>query len=421
MYSYSKGTLLGGLSVKEVIKTLFYTTSSIFLATAILLFPTESFDASIRGLNLWLEVVFPSLLPFFIVAELFLAFGIVRLIGVLLEPLMRPLFNVPGAGGVVVGIGLASGYPAGAKITARLREEGILTKIEAERLVSFTNASNPLFIFGAIAVGFFHDVKIGIILAISHYLGAILVGICMRFYHYKESSKQENHQKEKLPIYKRMWQTLHHERMKEKEPLGKILGQAVTSSVNTLVLIGGFIILFSVINQLLLLTGITSLLSQGLALILNLFSLPESLSLPYIAGLFEVTIGSQMVSNVSDVSLLAQLVFVSAILGFHGFSIQAQVASILSTTDIRFRPYFFARLIHIVFSIFLTIILFKPLYVNRKTEVEDLPVDTTQSVSSFFENLSDWLKQFGPLITFVAIALCFVILLSHSLNRSKKS
>lgn len=421
MYSYSKGTLLGGLSVKEVIKTLFYTTSSIFLAIAILLYPTESFEASIRGLNLWLEVVFPSLLPFFIVAELFLAFGIVRLIGVLLEPLMRPLFNVPGAGGVVVGIGMASGYPAGAKITARLREEGVLTKIEAERLVSFTNASNPLFIFGAIAVGFFHDAKIGIILAISHYLGAILVGICMRFYYYKESSKKENSEEDKLPIYKKMWQTLHHERMKEKEPLGKILGQAVTSSVNTLVLIGGFIILFSVINQLLMLTGMTALLSQGLAFVLHLFSLPETLSLPYIAGLFEVTLGSQMVSNVRDVSLLTQLVFVSAILAFHGFSIQAQVASILSTTDIRFTPYFFARLIHIVFSVCLTILLFKPLYLNRKSEVTDLPVDTTQTISSFFVNLSDWLKQFGPLISFSAIFLCFIILLVQTINQIRRN
>src|SRR5690625_4090740 len=111
MYSYSKGILLGGLSVKEVIKTLFYTTSSIFLAIAILLYPTESFEASIRGLNLWLEVVFPSLLPFFIVAELFLAFGIVRLIGVLLEPLMRPLYNITGAGVVVDGIDMVCDYP----------------------------------------------------------------------------------------------------------------------------------------------------------------------------------------------------------------------------------------------------------------------------------------------------------------------
>ncbi|WP_369404742.1 nucleoside recognition domain-containing protein [Piscibacillus salipiscarius] len=158
------------------IRTIFYSMSTIFLAFAVITFPDESLEASIRGLNLWFEIVFPSLLPFFIIAELLLAFGVVKVIGMVLEPLMRPLFNIPGSGGVVLGMGLASGYPSGAKITARLRQEDVLTKTEAERLVSFTNASNPLFIFGAISIGFFHDPKTGLLLAASHYVGAILVG-----------------------------------------------------------------------------------------------------------------------------------------------------------------------------------------------------------------------------------------------------
>ena len=109
---------------------------------------------------MWLEIVFPSLLPFFIVSEMLIGFGVVKFIGILLEPLMRPLFRVPGVGGFVWAMGMASGYPAGAKITARLRQEDQLTKIEAERLVSFTNSSNPLFIFGAVSVGFFNNAKL---------------------------------------------------------------------------------------------------------------------------------------------------------------------------------------------------------------------------------------------------------------------
>ena len=33
---------------------------------------------------------------------------------------MRPLFRVPGVGGFVWAMGMASGFPAGAKFTARL-------------------------------------------------------------------------------------------------------------------------------------------------------------------------------------------------------------------------------------------------------------------------------------------------------------
>ena len=129
------------------------------MALSLIVFPQESVSASIRGLNMWWEIVFPSLFPFFVISEMLIGFGVVKFIGVLLEPLMRPLFRVPGVGGFAWAMGLASGNPAGAKLTARLRQEKQITRIEAERLVAFTNSSSPLFIFGAVAVGFFHNAK----------------------------------------------------------------------------------------------------------------------------------------------------------------------------------------------------------------------------------------------------------------------
>src|SRR5699024_120367 len=154
----------GDFILKRMGITFLLSSGSIFLAFCMIIFPKETFAASLRGLNMWWEVVFPSLLPFFIMAELLIGFGVVKFIGVLFEPIMRPLFNVPGVGSFALSMGMASGYPAGAKISARLREEKQITKIEAERLISFTNASSPLFIFAAISVGFFHDVKLGLIL-----------------------------------------------------------------------------------------------------------------------------------------------------------------------------------------------------------------------------------------------------------------
>ena len=137
------------------------------MAISMILLPEESLEASIRGLNMWWGIVFPSLFPFFVISELLIGFGVVTFMGVILEPLMRPLFRVPGVGGFAWAMGMASGFPAGAKLTARLRQEGQLTRSEAERLVSFTNSSSPLFIFGAVSVGFFQNARLGIILAVS--------------------------------------------------------------------------------------------------------------------------------------------------------------------------------------------------------------------------------------------------------------
>lgn len=87
---------------------------------------------------------------FFVLSELLIGFGVVKFVGILLEPFMRPLFRVPGVGGFAWAMGMASGFPAGAKITARLRQEGQLTRGEAERLVSFTNCSSPLYFWSSI-------------------------------------------------------------------------------------------------------------------------------------------------------------------------------------------------------------------------------------------------------------------------------
>lgn len=107
----------------SLVKTGFLAGAAIVLACALMLFPKEALDASTRGLEMWWHVVFPSLLPFFIVSELLIGFGVVSFIGVLLEPLMRPLFSVPGIGGFVWAMGLASGNPAGAKLAVRMRQQ----------------------------------------------------------------------------------------------------------------------------------------------------------------------------------------------------------------------------------------------------------------------------------------------------------
>ncbi|GAA0460465.1 sporulation integral membrane protein YlbJ [Alkalibacillus silvisoli] len=401
----------------SIITSIIYATVASFLALAIIIFPDQSFEASIRGLNLWLEIVFPSLLPFFIVAELLLAFGVVKFIGVLLDPLMRPLFNVPGAGGVVMGMGLVSGYPSGAKISARLRQENVITKTEAERLVAFTNASNPLFIFGAIAIGFFHDPKIGLLIAVCHYSACILVGLCMRFYKHSEKKEETTTKQERGfrgSTVGRALSALHNHRKSNSEPLGKILGDAVMSSIQTLVMIGGFIILFSVLNKLLFLTGVSSFFATSIEKILKALSQPTELALPLLSGVFEITLGAQMIAQVDHATLLAQVILVSGILAFNGLSIHSQVASILARTDIRFAPYFIGRLLHIFFAVILVSILFKPLYVERTIlSPSDIPVSTKTEPENFSTITLEWLHQFGPLITMGTILIACVILLKQ--------
>src|SRR5690606_18812 len=109
---------------------------------------------------------------------------------------------------------------------------------------------------------------------------------------------------------------MHKTRLKEERPFGKILGDAVISSIQTLLMIGGFIILFSVFNKILSLVNITSLAGSLLSLLLKLFQIPPELSIPLISGLFEITSGSLMTSQTDSVELIFQVIITSFVLGF---------------------------------------------------------------------------------------------------------
>jgi sporulation integral membrane protein YlbJ len=400
------------------IKTVLLATAAIFLAGSLMVFPKESLEASIRGMTMWWDVVFPSLLPFFIVSELLIGFGVVTFIGAILEPLMRPLFRVPGVGGFVWAMGLASGNPAGAKLTARLRQEGKVSQIEAERLVSFTNSSNPLFIFGAIAVGFFHNPALGIVLALAHYLGNICVGLLFRFHGRQKEASEKTNKNNKLSV-KEALRLLHKERLKDGRPIGQLLGDAVQSSVKTLLMIGGFIILFSVLNQLLILIGITSILAVFISIILTFFKLPSDLSIPFISGIFEITLGAKKTSESTETALLDQIIITSFFLAFSGFSIQAQVASILAETDIRFKPFFVARIIHGFFAAFIALLLWEPLYVNQQSSQEDwgvIPVFLSEKTAAFHP-IWELIVQYGSIFTLIMLVMYILLRTNQALKQ----
>ena len=76
--------------------TYFMAFIAVFITIAMVQYPKEAFDSALVGLSLWWNVVFPALLPFFILSEILMGLGVVHFIGILLEPLMRPVFNVPG-------------------------------------------------------------------------------------------------------------------------------------------------------------------------------------------------------------------------------------------------------------------------------------------------------------------------------------
>lgn len=332
-----------------------------------LVYPAEGVRAALKGISIWWDILFPALFPFFVISELMLGFGIVHFFGTLLDPLMRPVFRVPGIGGFVMAMGFASGYPVGSRLTAQLWDERMVNREEGERLVSFTTTSDPIFLIGAVAVGFFHDVSLAVILAAAHYGTAVLVGVIMRF-HGKGRCSPTPGNKEGGSLLLRSFQAMHEARLRDGRPIGTMLGQAIRSSFQLIFVIGGLVVFFSVVLEMLSIGRILNLVDASFGGILQLFGFPAPLSEAIVNGMFEVTLGAKAAGGAAaGIPLVYKAAVGAFVLSWAGLSVHAQVISLLHSTDIRYTPFLFARLLHGVLSAAAVVLLWEPLQPLRAT------------------------------------------------------
>ena len=303
----------------------------------LVIFSNNNILATKEGLLLWANNIVPSLLPFFIATELLSYTDIIRKIGRILEPIMRPLFNIPGIGSFALIMGIISGYPTGAKIVSNLKENNLCSNEEAERMIAFTNNSGPLFILGTVGISMFGNSTIGLLLLATHILSCITVGFIFRFWktktsiEYKHENYKINDNSEKISF----------------SNLGEILSKSILSSIKTILIIGGFVVLFSVILSILKNSKILYIFSYSIFPIFNLFNINDiNFAIGFSSGIFEVTNGLTQLTSINYKNISINIILSSFLLGFGGFSVLLQVYSIISKSDISIKPYFIGKLLH---------------------------------------------------------------------------
>ncbi|WP_168198263.1 sporulation integral membrane protein YlbJ [Crassaminicella thermophila] len=393
-----------------------------FLVLSIIKYPQQAFEAAKLGINTWFNVVFPALLPFFIGAELLIGLGVVNFIGILLEPIIRPIFNVPGEGSFVLAMSITSGYPIGVKLATQLRNKGIFSRIETQRLISFCSTSGPLFMIGAVSIGMFHNLQLGTTIALSHYLGAITTGILFRFYKFKH--KRKNSTKKQKGYIKRAFCEMFKVVQNKESTFGALLGTSVKNSMETLFIIGGFIILFSVIIQLLTIIGLIDIFSNYIQKYLYIFHLDASICRAIVSGIFEITMGCKLLSEISNISFIQQAVLATMIISWSGFSIHAQASSLLSKTDISTGIYIFSKFLHAILSgffVFLIVPITHSIFSHINTPVFfQYSIKTTPTWTSKILFSSKLFMIMTISIIVISIVLQIMFLLAHTLSKINK-
>ena len=255
---------------------------------------------------------------------------------------MRPLFNVPGESAIAIILGTISGYPIGAKVVCNLKQEKVISKIEAERLIAYTNNSGPLFILSTVGIALFQNKRIGFILLVSHITSAILVAYFFKFWKYKHVEFSFNENKfnfKNMPI--------------KLSNFGEILSNAIKNAISNILSIGGFIVIFSVILSILNSSGFINLISS----FLSILGIPINISIAFLTGIVELTNGVSLSSKLYENYHLISILLTSFLLGFAGISVLFQVYSIISKENISIKPYIIGKILQGLFSSIITFIL----------------------------------------------------------------
>ena len=323
--------------------------SLIFLlfTICILIFANTNLSAVKSGISLWATSVIPSLFPFFVATELLMHTNIIYQLGNMLNIFMKPLFNIRGEGAFAFIMGIISGYPIGAKIATNLRRAGICTKEECERLLSFTNNSGPLFIIGSVGILMYRNTMIGILLFITHLLASLSVGFIFRFW---KKNKHTNN----LTCSRQTYSNKNNNASLSN--LGEILSDSIVSSIKSILIIGGFVVIFSSIISILNSSRMTHFIEILFTPFFNAIHINPSFIGPLFTGLFEITNGISNISNILCKKISINLIFTAFLLGFGGISVFLQVFSITSKSDLSIKPYLYGKLLHGIISALYTYI-----------------------------------------------------------------
>lgn len=362
---------------------------------SLLVFSKGNIIAAKQGLNLWVNSVVPSLFPFFVSIELLSYTSIPLFLGKCLNKFIKPLFNVPGIGAYIFIMGLISGYPTGAKLIAKYRNQSILTREESERLLTFTNNSGMLFIIGTVGITLFQNNTIGILLLITHILSCITVGLIFRFWKREKNSYTKNNlfietnEKNSNPLY-----------------------TSIVKAINTCLIIGGFIVLFNIIISILDSLNILKLFSNVITPLTTALNINNKFNISIISGLFEITNGISSISSIPNKFLSTNIIITAFLLGFGGISVILQIYTVIENTDISIIPYIIGKILQGTIASIYTYILIKfvPIF-----NFDILPVFSSNS--QFYKlNYNNYIH----IIICAFFIICFIIYTKKIIISSKQ-
>lgn len=320
-----------------------------FFGFILCLFSKETSAVAKNAIYLCLDIVIPSLFPFFVLSRIIVPYISDFPCPKFLKSIIEKFFCLPYYSIFIILLGFISGYPNGAKMARDMFDHGLLDSRQAAKILPMANYCSPLFIIGTIGSGLFKSVRLGVFLLLIHWIsGLISAFIIGKIADYSDSSMKEERNHNTRNSNKEASRVFMKNNIQPVNLL-TLLPASIEDAAILCIKVSGYIVFFAVISELLSLLGVFSLISGLFGILIARSSQAAGFS-EFIAvllkGFMEITSGAQAIYSLNGLQLNIQLAAISTIFGFAGFSVHTQIMGIMKGAKSRYRIFFLGKLLH---------------------------------------------------------------------------
>ena len=190
-------------------------------------YPSKAFYASSNGILLWFNQILPTLLPFSILSNVLLA-----VCGASSQDTQRSFARITGWEWFVIACGMFFGFPIGSKLTADIYKSGAISAERARILCAFTNNMSPAFVSSFVCCNILKDSSLVVPMFLALYMPPLLIGCFLL-------SRQP------------LTLTVHKKAASRFQIDMQIIDAGIISGFDTLIKLCGYIVVFSIIVQIL--------------------------------------------------------------------------------------------------------------------------------------------------------------------------
>ena len=287
----------------------------LILFFSMLSFPQTVFTGASYGLVLWFRHVLPTLLPYMILINVLICTPALHWICRITSTFLCPLLGTSYYGTFAVLTGFLCGYPMGAKTTSDLLNVNKISRSEASYLLSFCNNTSPAFILSYVVAQNMKERNLCIpFFLILTFTPLMLSFIFRLFYRLPESSCS-------FP------QVTPGSFSNPSESISNsFLDRCIMNAFESITKVGGYMMMFSVLIQLLA------------------SALPDNTASLLLYSSLEISTGIRLLFS-SALYTTEKIILCAFLTSFGGWCCIAQTYSMISGSQLPILPYIAEKLV----------------------------------------------------------------------------